>query len=71
LKRVGYNPRALLNMLGEMDKRLAPGGLDFAKTHPDPQERIQATEPLVADSPSVAEPESRSYRFKQALSGIF
>ncbi|MCX6348761.1 MAG: M48 family metalloprotease [Candidatus Aureabacteria bacterium] len=41
LKAVGYNPKGLTNMLAEMAKRLKPGGHDFAKTHPAPQDRIK------------------------------
>ena len=40
LKRVGYQPGALVNMLEVMGKQLKPGGTDFAKTHPSPQARI-------------------------------
>jgi predicted Zn-dependent protease len=40
LKRVGYQPGALVDMLGVMGKQLKPGGSDFAKTHPSPQARI-------------------------------
>lgn len=41
MKRVGYDPRALVEVLEAMDKVLEPGGLDFAKTHPDPKDRIE------------------------------
>mgnify|MGYP006292226715 FL=1 len=40
MTRVGYDPRALIGVLEMMDRRLEPGGLDFAKTHPDPEDRI-------------------------------
>ena len=40
LRRVGYQPGALVDMLGVMSKQLKPGGTDFAKTHPSPQSRI-------------------------------
>ena len=40
LKRLGYNPGALADMLGVMAKQMKPGGTDFAKTHPSPQKRI-------------------------------
>jgi predicted Zn-dependent protease len=70
LKRVGYNPRALTDMLGEMKKRLKPGGLDFARTHPDPADRIAEIRPLVAGSPEVAAPPARQARFEKVLKGI-
>jgi predicted Zn-dependent protease len=40
LKRMGYNPAALADMLNVMAKQMKPGGNDFAKTHPSPQSRI-------------------------------
>ncbi len=40
LKRVGYDPNGLVNMLKMMDKKLKPGSPDFAKTHPSPASRI-------------------------------
>ena len=42
LRRVGYPESALSTMLGRMGERLEPGGLDFAKTHPHPDERLEA-----------------------------
>lgn len=44
LVNVGYNPGALVELLEELDKNYKPGGLDFAKTHPDPRKRIDAIE---------------------------
>jgi beta-barrel assembly-enhancing protease len=40
LQRMGYNPGALTDMLGVMARQMKPGGSDFAKTHPSPQNRI-------------------------------
>ena len=37
-----------------MKKQLRPGGLDFAKTHPDPMDRIADIRPLVSGSPAPA-----------------
>ncbi|MFH1278444.1 MAG: M48 family metalloprotease [Candidatus Eisenbacteria bacterium] len=67
LGRVGYDPRALGAMLGEMKKRLKPGGLDFAKTHPDPADRIRDLEGSEAGPPPPPEPPSRRERFSKAL----
>jgi len=67
LTRTGYNPRGLVDMLGVMKTRLKPGGLDFARTHPDPDDRRGDVLPLVADYPEVAPPEVRQARFEQAL----
>ena len=53
LRRVGYDPGALIVMLTEMKKQLKPGGMDFAKTHPDPKDRIEDIRPLVGSSLSA------------------
>lgn len=49
MKRVGYDPRALVEVLEAMDEVLKPGGLDFAKTHPDPKDRIKVVEKEIGD----------------------
>lgn len=67
LKRVGYNPYALVDMLTVMKTQLKPGGAGFAKTHPDPQDRISQIQAL-AGSPSTAPPPApRQARFQQTL----
>jgi predicted Zn-dependent protease len=70
LERVGYDPRALVAMLEEMDRRLDPGGLDFAKTHPDPRDRIADVRRMIAADPAAPPPPARRRRFEQALEGI-
>ncbi len=70
LERVGYSPRALSDMLGEMKKRLKPGGLDFAKTHPDPMVRIADISPLVKGWPGPAFSAPRQRRFQTALASL-
>lgn len=71
LTRTGYEPTALIAMLEEMDVRLEPGGLDFAKTHPPPRSRISEIERLpqmrYAGQPATAE---RQARFERALAGV-
>jgi len=69
LSRVGYNPNALVAMLREMEKRLKPGGLDFAKTHPSPGSRINDIE-SISGSAALAEPPARHERFRKALGNI-
>lgn len=65
LERTGYATAGLGSMLTEMDRRLEPGGLDFAKTHPDPEDRIEALgTPPVPGAPTSPE---RSARFARAL----
>lgn len=69
LSRVGYNPNALVAMLREMEKRLKPGGLDFAKTHPSPGSRIDGIEALVGRA-APTEPPARQERFSRAMGNI-
>lgn len=76
LHRVGYDPRALVRVLQAMKPKLTPGGKDFAKTHPDPGERILYIEEAIRGLPplpsaaavaaSAAIPK-RQARFKSAL----
>lgn len=41
LDKMGYDKNALIRVLDVMGNNLKPGGLDFAKTHPDPNVRIK------------------------------
>ena len=70
LKRVGYDPDGLVDMLKEMEKRLKPGGLDFAKTHPSPKSRIADIQKQIDKYVKVQEPEVRQKRFLAALRNI-
>jgi len=74
LKRVGYDPRALEALLKVMKTKLKPGGNDFAKTHPDPNERIKRIEKALAGYKSPNPPPgvlaARQARFQAALAGI-
>jgi predicted Zn-dependent protease len=66
LRRAGYNPTGLIAMLSEMDKNLKPGGLDFAKTHPAPKDRIaELTKPLANITPQPL-PAAVNKRFAKA-----
>jgi beta-barrel assembly-enhancing protease len=71
LPRVGYNPQALVEMLTEMKKQLKPDGLDFAKTHPEPEDRIddivQAIGKASSGSPA---PAVRQLRFELAMGQV-
>lgn len=69
MKRVGYNPTALLDMLEIMKERLKPDGLDFAKTHPSPKARIKKVRKKIDKNP-VSQPPERQSRFEQFLSSI-
>jgi predicted Zn-dependent protease len=70
LKRVGYDPNGLVEMLKVMEKRLKPGGLDFAKTHPSPESRIADIQKRIGKYAKVQEPRARQERFLAALRNI-
>jgi predicted Zn-dependent protease len=67
LKRVGYNPHALVDMLKTMKTQLKPGGTDFAKTHPDPEERIRDITGLAGAPVRLSTPSARQARFESAI----
>jgi len=70
LGRVGYNPAGLIDMLKIMSKELKPGGLDFAKTHPSPESRIENLEKLVAGTGVQTPVAAQQRRFEAALKGV-
>ncbi len=70
LKRVGYNPRALQDLLAQMERRLGRQAGGFGKTHPAPQSRLQNLAPLLAGSGAVKVPGPRKARFDKFMAGI-
>lgn len=70
LNRVGYNPKGLINMLSEMDRQLEKDTRGFAKTHPDPQDRINDLVKRIGTVPPVSANPIRDARFAKAMSGI-
>ena len=70
LKRSGYNPQGLIDMLRTMETQLKPGGMDFAKTHPAPETRIESIKDTYGSFPPVDERLQRQERFRKALAGI-
>jgi len=67
LRRVGYNANGLVDMLVQMDRRLKPGGIDFARTHPDPRDRIVDIRQMGVISGTVDEPKARRTRFQKFM----
>ncbi len=67
LERVGYDPKALPRMLREMKNRIKPDGPGFARTHPEPQDRVDAIRPILAGKPDLVEPAVRHDRFVAAV----
>jgi predicted Zn-dependent protease len=71
LQRAGYNPYALIDLLREMDKKLKPDGKDFAKTHPDPDDRITYIERNIESSDKHSRAsEAKEERFKRFMNSI-
>jgi predicted Zn-dependent protease len=70
LRRVGYDPNALVRMLDVMEVRLEPGGADFAKTHPEPAVRITAIRKVLAEEPAPPSPAVRRMRYQAALGNL-
>ncbi|HOW66140.1 MAG TPA: M48 family metalloprotease, partial [Verrucomicrobiota bacterium] len=70
MKKLGYNPAALIAMLEQMQTKLQPGGHDFAKTHPAPELRIAELKKLLGTPPAPPVLEARQKRFEKAMSGI-
>ena len=70
LQRVGYDPNALVRMLEVMETRLQPGGLDFAKTHPDPEVRIKEIRRVLEPSPAPPVHIERQARYQAALGNL-
>jgi predicted Zn-dependent protease len=70
LRRVGYNPNGLVDMLAVMKRNLKAGGLDFAKTHPAPDDRIAEIQKRGPASAALPAPAARLQRFQQTLGNI-
>ncbi len=70
LERVGYDPNSLVEMLEVMEKRLKPGGLDFARTHPSPRSRIENILTNIDRDDAVSTTQARRERFQRYLASI-
>lgn len=69
LERAGYSPHGLVAMLQQMEKNIKPGGLDFAKTHPAPADRIAEVTKLIKTAP-ITEASARQSRFDSNMRGL-
>jgi len=70
MKRLGYDPSALVTMLERMKTRLKPDGHDFAKTHPSPDARIAELRKALGTFTPPPVAAARQQRFEQAMGGI-
>ncbi|MDY6972748.1 MAG: M48 family metallopeptidase [Thermodesulfobacteriota bacterium] len=69
LKKVGYDPAALVDMLEVMDQDMKPGGFGFAKNHPSPKSRIKYVKGRIPPG-EASESKPRQTRFQKALGSI-
>jgi predicted Zn-dependent protease len=70
LRRVGYDPNGLVEMLQQMKTRLKPGRNDFASTHPTPDSRIREIQPYIGTYAPVKTVKARQVRFNKALKKV-
>jgi beta-barrel assembly-enhancing protease len=67
MRRVGYNPVGLVDMLETMKSKLVANRQDFASTHPSPESRISEIKPIIGASTPVKENKERQTRFQTAM----
>lgn len=71
LRRLGYDPNGLVEMLMIMGKKLKQGDAGFARTHPAPQDRIDEVQRKLGVKYSpVLTPKARQARFMKSLGNI-
>lgn len=71
LRRLGYDPNGLVEVLMVMDKKLKPEDAGFGKTHPAPQDRIEKVQKKAGIKYSpVLTPGARQARYMKALGKI-
>ncbi len=74
MRKAGYDPQAFDAMLKIMKSKLKSGGLDFAKTHPDPKDRlVKVDDTLSSQAAAKATPAAlaaRQARYRAALGSI-
>jgi beta-barrel assembly-enhancing protease len=71
LRRLGYDPNGLVEVLMVMEEKLKPDDAGFGKTHPAPRDRIEKVQKKagVQYSP-VKTPKARQARYMKALGNI-
>ena len=67
LNRLSYNAGALTDMLNIMAIQMKPGGSDFAKTHPSPQNRIAELKKNGLSTENEKTPDIRAGRLSRAV----
>ena len=70
LQRIGYDPNGLVDMLRQMNTRLAPGSPGFGRTHPSPGVRIANIQGRIGVFRPVPTPLARQARFQRLLGTV-
>ncbi len=70
LRKAGYNPRGLIEMLKIMEVRLKPDSGGFAKTHPSPADRIETLAPEIGTKATYEEPAAWTARFHKYMDSL-
>jgi predicted Zn-dependent protease len=71
LRRMGYDPNGLVEVLMVMEKKLKPDEAGFGKTHPPPQDRIdEVQKKLDVKYSPVLTPKARQARYMKAVGNI-
>jgi predicted Zn-dependent protease len=71
LRRLGYDPNGLVEVLMVMDEKLKPDDAGFGKTHPAPKDRIDRVQRKMGVQYSpVKTPKARQDRYMKALGKI-
>lgn len=69
LRRMGYQPAGLIVMLKKMKANYPKDAVGFAKTHPDPLDRVRDVQPKVGGA-AFNPPAVRVQRFEKTLSNV-
>jgi predicted Zn-dependent protease len=70
LKQVGYDPRALVDVLRRLNEATQPGTRDFGKTHPNPATRVKGTQNAIGTYWPVPANDVRRARFAEILAAL-
>ncbi len=70
MKKMGYNPEALVTMLERMEGQLKKDSQGFGKTHPAPEIRIAEIKRVIGNEPAPAPSPVRQARFEKAMGGV-
>jgi beta-barrel assembly-enhancing protease len=70
MKKMGYNPAALVTMLERMQVQLKADDKGFGKTHPSPDVRIAELKKSIGTEPPPEASPVRQERFQRSMGGV-